>query len=42
MKELKPKDYNEYMNIKRKDIEDAFDLRKYGIKLKTTNVVELD
>ncbi|MBD3354973.1 hypothetical protein GF361_03230 [Candidatus Woesearchaeota archaeon] len=42
IKKLKPKDYSEYMKITRKQVESAFDLRKYGIKLKTTNVVELE
>ena len=41
LKKLKPKDYTEYMQLERKDIEPIVDLRKYGIKLKTTNVVEL-
>ena len=41
LKKLKPADYNEYMQLTRKQIEPVVDLRKYGIKLKTTNVVEL-
>jgi len=42
VKKLKPKNYEEYMDITREQIERILDLRKYGIKLKTTNVVELD
>ena len=41
LKKLKPKNYEEYMQLKRKQIEPIVDLRKYGIKLKTTNVIEL-
>ena len=42
IKKLKPKNYKEYMKITREQIESIVDLKKYGIKLKTTNVVELD
>ena len=42
IKKLKPKSYEEYLAITRKQIEEIIDLRKYDIKLKTTNVVELD
>ncbi len=42
MKKLKPKDYNEYMQLDRKEIEPIVDLKKYGIKLKTTNIIALD
>ena len=42
MKKLKPKSYEEYLAITRKQIEPIVNLRKYGIRLKTTNVVELD
>jgi hypothetical protein len=41
IKKLKPKTYEEYMALDRKQIESIVDLRKYGIKLKTTNVIEL-
>lgn len=42
IKKLKPSNFEEYMRLDRKEIEPIVDLRKYGIKLKTTNVVELD
>ena len=41
IKKLKPKDYQGYMALERKEIEQILELKKYGIKLKTTNVVEL-
>lgn len=41
VKKLKIKNYEEYMKLERKQIEPVIDLRKYGIKLKTTNVIEL-
>lgn len=41
IKKLKVKNYEEYMALERKQIEPIVDLRKYGIKLKTTNVVEI-
>jgi len=30
---LKPKSYNEYMNLNKKQIESAFDLKKYNVNL---------
>ncbi|MBW2996028.1 hypothetical protein KY332_01875 [Candidatus Woesearchaeota archaeon] len=42
IKKLKPASYEDYMALERKHIESIVDLRKYGIKLKTTNVVELE
>ena len=42
VKKLKPANYEEYMSLERKQIEPIIDLRRYGIKLKTTNVVELE
>ena len=41
LKKLKVKDYPSYMNLERNEIESVVDLRKNGIKLKTTNVIEL-
>ncbi len=41
LKRLKIKNYEEMMNLERKQIESTTNLRKFGIKLKTTNVVEL-
>jgi len=35
------KDYADFMNLERKKIEDTADLKKAGIFLKTTNVVDL-
>ncbi len=42
LRKLTPKDYQDFMKISRKDIEKLVNLKKYGIFLKTTNVVELD
>ncbi len=42
LKKLKPKDYEEYLKLTRKQIESVTDLRKAGIYLKTTNIVELE
>ena len=41
IKEFKPKDFEVYMNITRKQIEEKFNLKSNGIILKTTNVVEI-
>ncbi len=41
IKKLKVQNYEEMMKLERKDIENCVNLRNYGIKLKTTNVVEL-
>ncbi len=42
IRKIKPENYKEFMNITRKQIESIVDLKKYGIYLKTTNVVEID
>lgn len=42
IKQLKIKNFQEMMKLERKDIEKSFDLKKYGIVLKTTNIVEID
>ena len=42
LRKLEPKNYEEYLIISRKDIEKHVDLKKYGIKLKTTNIIELE
>jgi hypothetical protein len=42
LRKTKAVDYKEFMGIDRKLIESLVDLKKYGIFLKTTNVVELD
>ena len=42
LRKVTPKNYPEFMNITRKQVESLVNLKKYGIFLKTTNVVELD
>ena len=42
LKRLVIKSYLDYMAIKRQDIEKNVNFEKLGIKLKTTNVVNLD
>ena len=42
MRKIVPKSYEEFMAITRKDIEKLVNLKKYGIFLKTTNVVEIE
>ncbi len=42
VRKLNVKDYKELMNLKREDIEEVTDLKKYGIFLKTTNVVNIE
>lgn len=42
IRKLEPKNYQEFMNITRKQVENLVNLKKYGIFLKTTNVVELE
>ena len=42
LRELKIKNYKEFMTITRKQLEDIINFRKIGIKLETTNVIELD
>ena len=42
IRKLKLKNYQEFMAITRKQIEELVNLKKYGIFLKTTNVVELE
>jgi hypothetical protein len=42
LKKLKIKNYSEYMAIRREELEKNVNFDKIGIKLKTTNVVELD
>ena len=42
LRHLQPKNYQEFMKISRKEIEKLVNLKKYGIFLKTTNVVELE
>ncbi|MEA2037221.1 MAG: hypothetical protein U9O94_06935 [Nanoarchaeota archaeon] len=42
IRKLAPKNYTEFMEATRKDIEKLVNLKKYGIFLKTTNVVELE
>ena len=42
LKRLQVKDYTEFMQLKRDDLEKMVDFRKIGIKLKTTNVVNID
>jgi len=42
IRKLNPKNYQEFMAITRKVVEDHVNLKKYGIFLKTTNVVEIE
>ncbi len=42
LRQIKPKNYEEFMQINRKQVEKLVNLKKYGIFLKTTNVVELE
>lgn len=42
IKRLQIKNYSDYMNIKREELEKFVNFEKIGIKLKTTNVVTLD
>ena len=42
IRKIAPKSYSEFMRITRKQIEGLVNLKKYGIFLKTTNVVELE
>ena len=42
LRKIEPKNYQEFMEIDRKAVEKLVNLKKYGIFLKTTNVVEID
>ena len=42
IRSISPKDYGEFMEITRKKVESLVNLKKYGIFLKTTNVVEIE
>ncbi|MBW2988759.1 hypothetical protein KY358_00410 [Candidatus Woesearchaeota archaeon] len=42
LRKFEPKNYCEFMKITRNEVEKLVNLKKYGIFLKTTNVVELD
>ena len=42
LRKLKIENYEQFMQITRKGIEDIVDLRKHKIFLKTTNIVELE
>ncbi len=42
LRKIEPKNYQEFMGITRKQVEKLVNLKKYGIFLKTTNVVELE
>jgi len=42
VKKLNIANYEALMNLKREDIEKVVDLKKYGILLKTTNVVNIE
>lgn len=41
LRKMKIENYSQMMELTRKDIEDIVDLKKQGIFLKTTNVVEI-
>lgn len=42
IRKIQPKDFQEYLKITRKQIESLADLKKAGVKFRTTNVVELE
>jgi len=42
LRKIQPKNYQEFIDITRKQVEKLVNLKKYGIFLKTTNVVELE
>ena len=42
IRNLKPKNYEEYLKITRQAIEDKADLKKAGVKFKTTNIVSIE
>ncbi len=42
LRKIKPGDYGTFMEISRKKVESLVNLKKYGIYLKTTNVVEIE
>lgn len=42
LRKLTPKDYEEFMGVTRKQVENLVNLKKYGIFLKTTNVIEIE
>jgi hypothetical protein len=42
IRRLKPVNYAEFLNISREQIEKTADLKKAGVKFKTTNVVRID
>lgn len=42
LRKLTPKNYQDFIGITRKQVENLVNLKKYGIFLKTTNVVELE
>lgn len=42
LRKIIPKNYEEFMAIDRKQVEKLVNLKKYGIFLKTTNVIEID
>ncbi|MBW2975721.1 hypothetical protein KY366_08435 [Candidatus Woesearchaeota archaeon] len=42
LRKMGPKNYQDFLGITRKEVEKLVNLKKYGIFLKTTNVVELE
>ena len=42
LRKLAIKNYEEFITITRKQLEGIIDFRKIGVKLDTTNVIELD
>ncbi|MFH1642475.1 MAG: hypothetical protein ABIC04_06270 [Nanoarchaeota archaeon] len=42
LRNLKLTNYEEFMKVTRKQVEELVNLKKYGIFLKTTNVVEIE
>jgi hypothetical protein len=42
LRKIQPQSYEEFMDIDRKQVEKLVNLKKYGIFLKTTNVIEIE
>lgn len=42
LRHTKPTNYEEYMNISRKTLDKLVNFAKIGVKINTTNIVELD
>lgn len=42
LRKVKPEDYESYMKIERKTLDKLVNFAKIGVKIKTTNIVELE